>query len=681
MKKWYQRSIVRSLVDMHIPNEEGYLDKFDPKKYAECVKRSGATVAYIYSSNSLGLCFYPTNVGIRHRAGERDIFGQTVAECRRLGLGVVGYMSSWGTYVSDEHPEWNAIPYSGKAKRDVSRWGSPCVNNDEYVAYMCAKISELVSMYKLDAVWIDMIGIYSNVCYCEHCKKKYGKPLPERADFNDPEFMAYMKYKGRQVAAYVKALRAAAKSADPDVDVVLQCAEIKFPMHYGHSELDYYKTTEFMSGDFYQPREGVNVLSRILYKLTPNLPFEFMTSRCISLRHHTMNKDINELILQSYAALMYKGSFLFIDAIDPDGELNYKFYDDISVISRNLEKYKEHIDFEEKPLRDVAVYFSFESDMDFSDNGKITDDMTFGHMVARMKQMDIAFSRAGIDYDVITAKDLSELGNYKAIVLSGLEFMSKAETDAIRAYVAGGGCIYASGITSLRDGDGNLNENFMLSDVFGVDHIGRFDIKPSYIAPVSDTTDELFGGHTRKYPHMLEETVLKVKENGKSGKALATVTLPVSDASDRLVFSSGLSNPPINETEYVALYENKYGHGRAIYSAGRIENDKYPDSMSLFTNLLSRLVGEYRARKDAPSCVDHTVYEKDGTYRINLLNHQTVYPPIRISDAVVYVKIGDRKVDSVVDVTGGSTEWSVQDGTLKIKTDLDFYKLIVVKTV
>ena len=88
MEKWYHHNPVRSLVDMHIPNGEGYLGKFDPVRYAENVKRSGATVAYIYSTNCLGLRFYPTNIGMRHKEAERDIFGQTVAECRKRGLAV-----------------------------------------------------------------------------------------------------------------------------------------------------------------------------------------------------------------------------------------------------------------------------------------------------------------------------------------------------------------------------------------------------------------------------------------------------------------------------------------------------------------------------------------------------------------------------------------------------------------
>ncbi len=680
MQKWYQKELVRSLVDMHIPNGDGYLDNFDPKKYAENVKKTGATVAYVYSANSLGLSFYPTKVGLRHKAADRDIFGQTVAECRKLGLGVVGYISSWATKVSEEHPEWRARNSAGISRREKSRWGSPCVNNDEYIEYMRARVYELVSMYKLDAVWIDMIGIYSRVCFCDDCKRKYGKPLPTTVDLNDPAFADYFKYKGAQVATYVETLRDAAKQADPDITVVLQCANVTNPLKEGCSDMRYYQTTEFMSGDYYVPREGVNVLSRVLYKLSPNLPFEFMTSRCVSLERHTMNKDINELILQSYAAIMYKGSFLFIDAIDPDGSLNTKFYDDIAVISKNMEKYRPYIDFEEKPLRDVAMYYSFESDVDSCENGNPVDKMGFGYMTNRMRNMDIALTKAHIDYDVLTKKNLGELGNYKAVILSSIEMMSEEEVSAIREYVANGGCIYASGITSLRDDKGNLKDNFILSDVFGVDYAGKFDIKPNYIAPVDDGMTELFDGYTRKYPHMLEEKMFKVTPNGAKENILATVTLPISDSSDKDVFSSGLSDPPVNYTDYVALYENKYGKGRAIYSAGRIENDKFADNMKLFTNIIDRLVGDYRAKVEGPSCVDYTVYERDGVLKVNLLNHQTIYPPIKISEVGVTIKIGDKKIKSVKDVTGGVTEWSVADGVLKITTDLDIYKLIVVET-
>ncbi len=47
MKDWFRHSPVRSLVDMHIPDRDGFMDDFDPAVFAENMKRSGASAAYI----------------------------------------------------------------------------------------------------------------------------------------------------------------------------------------------------------------------------------------------------------------------------------------------------------------------------------------------------------------------------------------------------------------------------------------------------------------------------------------------------------------------------------------------------------------------------------------------------------------------------------------------------------
>ena len=192
--KWYKHAQIRNLVDMHIPNGEGYLDKFDPAIYAENVKKSGADAAYIYSGNCLGLNFYPSKVAPRHKAADRDIFGQTVKECRKRGLKVVGYTNTWATFTVDEHPEWSVVYADGTTRRSKTRFGTPCINNEEYVQSVLARVTELISSYKLDGFWMDMVGICAPVCHCEACKKKYGKPLPEKLDINDPAFYDYMRF-------------------------------------------------------------------------------------------------------------------------------------------------------------------------------------------------------------------------------------------------------------------------------------------------------------------------------------------------------------------------------------------------------------------------------------------------------------------------------------------------------
>ena len=48
-------------------------------------------------------------------------------------------------------------------------------------------------------------------------------------------------------------------------------------------------------------------------------------------------KDINEILLQAYTAFLCGGSFLFIDAIDPDGGLNVELYKMMAEVKRELE--------------------------------------------------------------------------------------------------------------------------------------------------------------------------------------------------------------------------------------------------------------------------------------------------------------------------------------------------------
>lgn len=675
MEQWYHHHPIRSLVDMHIPNGEGYLSQFDPARYAENVKRSGATVAYLSAGSCLGLRHYPTDVGLRHREAERDIFGQTVAECRKRGLKVIAYTNTWATFVADEHPEWQVVYADGHRRRDKTRFGSLCVNNDAYVSYVCAHVQELISRYHPDGLWVDMIGICAPVCFCETCRRKYGKPLPRVIDRDDPALYEYLDYKAEVVQRYLETVRAAAKSIDPDITVAYQTAFLRHPLKYGLN-LACLSASDYLAGDFYTGRAGVNTVCRMLYKVASDLPFEFMTSRCVDLEYHTMNKDIRELVRQFYASMMLGGAFLFIDAIDPDGTMYDEFYAEVAEISRLRALYDPYIDRTDKPVREVAVYYNFNSWLSPDDLGKSVDQMDGFYLYNRLEKICDTLCRAHIDHDLISPKNLCELSDYKLLILPSLGALSKEEAEAIRRYVANGGSLYVSGEASLRDEGGHLQDNFMLCDVFGADFVGRFDIKPNYIAPAVGSA--LFGRYTKKHPHMLRERMIKVKAK-EGARVLATVTLPVSDSSDHLHFSSAISDPPMRETDAPALLENNYGLGRVVYSAGCVEQDPIADNEKLFTDLLGTLLGQPRVCVDAPDCVDHTLYEGAGMLKLHLLNHQQSIPAIPIADVCVRIRLAEgQSPRSVRDALGGEIPFTHTDGVLTLHTALEEYKLILI---
>jgi len=516
------------------------------------------------------------------------------------------------------------------------------------------------------------------VCFCDTCKRKYreqyGRELPTVTNFEDPEFVEYFKFKSKFVADYTQKIRETAKSIKPDITVAIQGSPIGRPYNIGTTDPRFYSASDYLSGDFYTDREGVNVFCRTYYKMSENLPFEYMTSRCQDLVYHTMTKDIRELTSQAFTAIMNKGAFFFIDAVDPDGCFNGELYTQLSKLRAEIDPYLKYADFDEQPLRDVAIYYNLESTIAENQNGNCVDDMNADAVKLRHKKIAKTLNTAHIDYDIITKKNLSEIGRYKVLILASLDMLSEEECNAFREYVRSGGRIYISGKTSLKDTNGIKHDNFMLADVMGVDYEDIFPFAPNYIAPV-DEYKEIFGGYTRKYPHMLETAMVKVR--AKEGSTLATVTLPISGKHDKDVYSSAISDPPITETSYPAIHENTYGKGKVIYCAGNLEDHILPGHIELFNTLINRLLdGEAAVNISAPPCVDHTVYLGKDDMKVYLLNYQNFFPPIPISDVSVSIKLDGRKVRSVTDIANGKTEWKLTDGKIEIHTDLDNFKMI-----
>ena len=70
---WYSNLYRRHLSDMHIEDTDGlYLSEFSPEAYVENLKRCKANYAMIYYQSHVGLCNFPTKVGIMHKHFETN---------------------------------------------------------------------------------------------------------------------------------------------------------------------------------------------------------------------------------------------------------------------------------------------------------------------------------------------------------------------------------------------------------------------------------------------------------------------------------------------------------------------------------------------------------------------------------------------------------------------------------
>ena len=199
---WYENSFKRNLIDMHIADwDPEFMSQFDPEAYADAVSASGVDTAIIYANSCLGICYWPTEIGHMHKGLHgHDIFGETVAACKRRGLKIVAYYNIWNRWEFDQHPDWRMRDSDGKAARiDYGQRYGLCCPNTGYRGFVEHQIRDLCSHYSFDGLWIDMIGWFGTICYCDGCRKAYkeqtGCDLPQKVNFFDPDWVRFVRKK------------------------------------------------------------------------------------------------------------------------------------------------------------------------------------------------------------------------------------------------------------------------------------------------------------------------------------------------------------------------------------------------------------------------------------------------------------------------------------------------------
>ena len=688
MSQWYKKSYFRNLVDMHIPSGERNLENFDAEKYAECMEIAGVDTAYVYASNCLGLCLFPSEVGFRHTITyTRDIFGETVAALRKRGIRVVGYLNSWCAEGARRHPEWQLTNADGAHAGDAGRFATCCLNSP-YRDLFHSLVYEMVSKYDIEGLWVDMIGFYMPICVCDWCKAKYkaetGYDLPTTISWTDPNYLRYIQFKFDTVSTYAQGITDAAHRAKPDITVSLQCASWSNSYVTGLGN-DYFATMDYVSGDFYADRDATDIVCRLLPNLSQNNPFEYMISRAPDLAYHTAIKDKSEILLQAYTAFLCGGSFLFIDAIDPDGGLNVELYKMMADVKRELEPFFKTIDYEASVLRDVAVYVNFDSYTDRRSENRPAIELGHYCGVIREKLMTLnkALSRAHIDYDILTEKNIDELSRYKVIILPDLYRMSQSECEKIRRYVENGGRIFVTGCSSALSTDGTNKDKFMLEDVLGVKYNKFVDRIPVYMAP-TEKGQKFFEHFNETYPAMFTEAAVTVEVANDSADVLATVTYPFTDSRNFHRYSSAISNPPSEKTDIPALVYNKYGKGASMYSFAPFERSKTVCNYDIFATLINSLIDENGGaifETDECQYLEHVIRHsaEKKHYTVSLLNYQNTKKIAPLYN-VCFSLLLDIEPKKVYTNLGTEVKWEKRDGKLYFDlARLDIYDVIYIE--
>jgi hypothetical protein len=148
------------------------------------------------------VAFYPTKLPLQYRSkwlGDRDTFGDLMAECRKMNMNVVARTDSHACRqnVYDEHPDWIMVGADGKKLRhpsDPELWLT-CALGPYNFEFMTSVHEEIMRMYMPDGIFTNRWA-GSGMCYCEYCQKNFrdfsGLDLPRTKDPQNPERKQYI---------------------------------------------------------------------------------------------------------------------------------------------------------------------------------------------------------------------------------------------------------------------------------------------------------------------------------------------------------------------------------------------------------------------------------------------------------------------------------------------------------
>lgn len=605
-KEWYKTSFRRNLVDMHIEDwSDEFLSQFSPEDYCANLIRAHIKSAMIYFQSHNGLCYFPTKVGVVHRAfqgASADKMKRLVDLCHQNGIDVIGYYSLiYNTAEEDRHPEWALLRDDGTSpRRTGGRYGHCCPNAREYVDFCKAQIKEILEYFEVDGMFYDML-FWPDFCACDKCKARWKAEtgLDKLPNIKTREKNWQLHYEKRcdWMAEFAQEITNYTQSLVPGISVEHNCANT-IANTYTTNEAVINACT-YAGGDLYGDIYRHTFAQKFYYSMTKNQPFEYMVSRCEpSLQQHTTTKSQAKLDRETMLCVAHHAANFVIDAIDPVGTLDSRVYERIGKAFEKQIPYEKY--FNGKMINELGIMLVCRSKYSGYGNSFLHQECTENaYQTAAESHLSVGIFSSG-------RPDL--IDRHKALSISNAEIIPSAAVDAVEKFVHNGGNLYFSG--------GNKE---LLSRFFGATVKGWTEHTFTYIAP-TEKYQRLFFESTEKYP-LTFQCPLPIVEMPHGVEVGAFVTTPYTKQNEQK-FASIHSNPPGIKTDYPAFAITEYGKGTVVWSLAPIEADRRYMYTQIYKNILEILIPSKTRiiRANAPKRIETVSFWQEDAIQVSAID-------------------------------------------------------------
>jgi hypothetical protein len=601
------------------------------------------------------VAYYPTQIPFHHRSkwlGYRDVLGDLVSGCRKLGMVVIVRTDPHATYndAAEAHPDWIAVTANGQPRR---HWASPemwvtCGLGPYNFEFMTEVKKEIMSRYRVDGVFINRWN-GSGMCYCEHCRKNFkdasGFDLPRSNNPQDPARHAYILWNQQRLFDLWQTWDGAVRAINPDSCVI--------PNTGGGatSSLDMKKIGELaptLMADR-QARSGLMTpwaigMNAKEYRATMGTKpivgiFSVGVEEPYRWKDSVQSGEEIRLWVADLVANGMRPWFTKFGAVLRD-ERWLKPVEDIYRRLAGWEKYLRN----ECPLARVGVVYSQQTSW-FGGNANRVEDHIHGWYQALIE------ARLPFEFVHDRLLDDAHIRQFKTLILPNVAALSDAQCRQLRNFVSGGGGLIATHETSLCDEWGVRRNNFGLAELFGVNFGGRIEARMmnAYLRLEHEATNHhpLLKG-LEAAPRIIHGVSrVEVEPREKFPPMPLTLIPSYPDLPMEMVY------PRVEKTGVAQVFLRDEGKGRVVYFPWDIDRTFW-EVLSADHGKLLRNAVEWATNEEPPVTVtgagilDVTAWKQKNSFTVhlvNLTNPMMMKGPIRelipISEQKVRIRLPD----------------------------------------
>ncbi len=666
------------------------------------------------------VAYYPSEFPLHHRAehlGDRDLYGEIVADAREEGLVVLARMDSNRAHEPFymEHPDWFSVDGEGRPYRAGDLYIS-CVNSPYYTEYLPDILREIIARSRpeglTDNSWSGLER--ARICYCANCATKFraatGHALPRVANWDDPAYRQWIRWGyACRVAVWELNNRVTREAGGADClwlgmnsgDILAQSARFRdYKAVCERTEILMLDSQSRGNTRGFQSNGDAGKLIHGLLgweKLIPESTAMYGAGQPTFRVGSKPEPEARMWAVEGFAAGIQPW-WHHIGAYHEDR----RQYRTAEPLFRWHEANEGYL-VDRTPVATVGVVWTQEN-VDFYGR----DDAE-----ARVEQPQRgamnALIRARIPYLPIhadhIARDAAAFG-LKALILPNIGALSDAHCAAIGDFVGAGGGLIATGESSLYDEWGDRRPDFALAELFGVQATGAHHGSSSSAAG----SWELWGKHT--YLRLTPELRAQV-DGPQTGTEPAIVgprhaALRGFDETDILPFAGRIEvvraaasaevvatlvppfpiyppelswmRQPRSAVPALVLHTPQ-GGGRVAYLAADLDRcfgrDNLPDHAELLANLARWVTDEQMPLRVAgPGLIDCHLYRQGERHVLHLVNltsagtwRAPIHELIPVGPLQVQVRVPEalRGGDARLLVAGGTVATAQEDGWVRFE--------------